>query len=382
MATKTKDLTVFIGRFSPFHNGHAAVLERALKTSKSVLVLVGSSGQARNTKNPFTFEERATMIKSFEAQTRPGRGRDYDPPSVKGNYGYLVVKPLYDHPYNDNAWIRGVQDAVDEAKNELSDCIGLNPKVYLTGSDKDKSSWYLHAFGDLFVPDLVDKTPTEFELSATEVRRLMFSDDNVFYKDGPNYGRFSQMVPTSTLDFLSFFIGKGHDGFDTFKALKREYEFIEEYKRKWSVAPYAPTFVTTDACVIQSGHVLLNIRDNFPGKGLWAMPGGFLEQNEKLIDGCVRELIEETRIELSKAQLYGSIRSKETFDHPDRSLRGRTITTCFLFKLDDSKPLPKVKPQKGEVAKVEWVPINEALKQPERFFEDHYHMLLTMMGRL
>jgi len=371
MATKSKDLTVFIGRFSPFHNGHAAVLARALKSSKAVLVLIGSSGQARNTKNPFTFEERETMIRCFYEQSKPGRGLDYNPYIEEGNYGLLFVKPLYDHPYNDNAWIRGVQDAVDETKRDIADTIiGMNPKVYLTGSDKDKSSWYLHTFGDLFTPDLVEKTAIDFELSATKVRELLFNHQS-------NETELFKMVPTSTWDCINDFAAS-----ESFKTLVDEYEYIEKYKTAWKKAPYAPTFVTTDACVIQSGHVLLNVRDNFPGKGLWALPGGFLEQNEKLIDGCVRELIEETKIELSKAQLYGSIRSKETFDHPDRSLRGRTITTCFLFKLDDTKALPKVKPQKGEVSKVEWVPINEALKQPSRFFEDHYHMLLTMIGRI
>src|SRR5271170_4112002 len=108
---KKKPVTVFIGRFSPFHNGHAEVLKRALETSNVVLVLVGSSGTARTTKNPFTFEERASMIKAYEAQTRPGKGTDYNPTNEVGNYGVLIVEPLYDNPYNDQAWIRGVQDA-------------------------------------------------------------------------------------------------------------------------------------------------------------------------------------------------------------------------------------------------------------------------------
>src|SRR5277367_4783285 len=100
---KKKPITVFIGRFSPFHNGHAEVLKRALETSNLVLVLVGSSGNARTTKNPFTFEEREAMIRAFEAQTRPGKGTDYNPHDMTGNHGILVIEPIYDHPYNDNA---------------------------------------------------------------------------------------------------------------------------------------------------------------------------------------------------------------------------------------------------------------------------------------
>lgn len=356
---KQKDLTVFIGRFSPFHNGHAAVLKRALEQSKVVLILVGSSGQARNTKNPFTFDERANMIHEW-----------YEQNLDDNDFGYLSIKPIYDHPYNDAAWIRGVQDAVDQTKRDYADILDVNPTVFLTGSDRDKSTWYLHTFGDYFVADLVTKLDTGVELSATWVREILFSPHRRLIE-------LNTRVPEPTLEFLRNF-----QETDSYPTLCKEYEYIEKYKAAWELAPYKPMFVTVDACVIQSGHVLLNIRENFPGKGLWALPGGFLEQEEKLIDGCVRELIEETRIALSKAQLYGSIRSKETFDHPDRSLRGRTITTCYLFKLDDSKPLPKVKPQRGEVTKVEWVPINEALNQPERFFEDHYHILQTMYGRI
>lgn len=356
----SKDLTVFIGRFSPFHKGHAAVLDRAIKTSKAVLVLVGSAKQARTTKNPFTFDERANMIRNYALDSHVENGR---------YASTLRIKPLYDHPYNDQAWIRGVQNAVDETKTELVDVIGLNPTVYLTGSDRDRSTWYLNTFGDFFALDVVDKHPVGFELSATAVRDSLFGD-----VEDPEL---LTHIPKATLEFLDEF--KKTPEFD---ALREEYHFIKKYKLAWKAAPYAPSFLTVDACVIQSGHVLVNIRDNFPGKGLWALPGGFLEQDEKLIDGSVRELIEETRIELSKAQLYGSIRSKEIFDHPDRSLRGRTVTTCFLFKLDDSKPMPKVKPQKGEVRNVIWLPINEALNKSENWFEDHHSMLVTMVGRI
>lgn len=360
MDNSTKDLTVFIGRFSPFHNGHAEVLKRAFDSSKAILILVGSSGQARTTKNPFTYQEREDMIRAFVNDYSASCGYS----QVKRQT--VIIKPIYDHPYNDQAWIRGVQDAVDSTKNQLANVIGLNPNVYITGADRDRSTWYLYAFGNYFKHDLVTAGRVELKMSATQVRQALFGDNRID----------ESALPESTASFLKQFIKEPH-----YKDLVREYQFIEEYKKAWSKAPYAPTFNTVDACVIQSGHVLVNIRDNFPGKGLWALPGGFLEQDELLIDGCVRELMEETRIELSKAQLYGSIKSKEIFDHPDRSLRGRTITTCFLFKLDDTKPLPKVKPQRGEVRKVMWIPINEALNKTDMWFEDHLELVKWGVNR-
>ena len=58
------DALVFIGRFQPFHKGHESVVKEALKQAKEVIVVVGSSFEARTLRNPFTFEERKSMIKA------------------------------------------------------------------------------------------------------------------------------------------------------------------------------------------------------------------------------------------------------------------------------------------------------------------------------
>ena len=57
-----RQLTVYIGRFSPFHNGHAEVLLRALRLSQKVLVIIGSAKQPRRVKNPWTAPERGDII--------------------------------------------------------------------------------------------------------------------------------------------------------------------------------------------------------------------------------------------------------------------------------------------------------------------------------
>ncbi len=346
-------LKVLIARVSVFHNGHAELLSKALKTSDNVLLLIGSAGLARNIKNPFTFEERRDVVMAW----------------ARGQLGLicakrLIIRPLYDQPYNDQKWITQVQEEVVETLKGLS---LTDVKPVLTGADRDSSSWYLKAFGDFFQLDLHTASDAGFDLSATMLRLDYFAGG---YK-------FETRCPDVTSNFLDHFRTGEH-----YKNLVAEYEFVKKYKESWSKAPYAPTFVTTDCCVVQSGHVLVIVRDAFPGAGLWALPGGFLEQDEKLVDGAVRELIEETSIGLSKAQLYGSIVDKEIFDHPDRSLRGRTITTCFLFKLDDTKPLPKIKAQAGEVRKLMWVPLSQAYFSRDKWFEDHHAMFSTMISRI
>jgi bifunctional NMN adenylyltransferase/nudix hydrolase len=368
-----KDITVYIGRFSPFHKGHAYILEQALQTSKLVIVLIGSSGQARSLKNPFTYDERREMIESWQA----AEGVGFD----KHGLTKLVIAPLQDSPYNDALWMRQVQSKVRSITKKF--CIERDlilTDVFLTGSNRDDSTWYLNAFPQWtlsLVPPY--RQNGVLNISATDVRRWMF-DGTV--PDG-ELDHIPDALPMSTFRFLMEFMKTpGHE------ALRTEYRFVQKYKADWAVAPYAPTFVTVDAVVVQSGHVLVVERGHQPGKGLWALPGGFLNQNERLRDGAIRELIEETGIslaegkrakEITEAMLKGSIRENQVFDAPDRSSRGRTITTAFLIRLDDTKPLPKVKGT-DDAADAFWVPISEALDRSSKWFEDHHAIVTTLIG--
>ncbi len=143
----------------------------------------------------------------------------------------------------------------------------------------------------------------------------------------------------------------------------------------WSNAPYPPIFVTVDAIVIQSGHVLLVERKAYPGKGLQALPGGFIRGDESLPAACIRELREETQLKVPGPVLKGSIRARRVFDAPFRSQRGRTITHGFLIELAPAPQLPKVKG--GDDARhAFWLPLAELA--PEMLFEDHYHIIQAM----
>lgn len=86
--------------------------------------------------------------------------------------------------------------------------------------------------------------------------------------------------------------------------------------------------VTTD-CVIffrkdQETKVLLIKRKKDPFKDQWALPGGFLEDDEPLEDGAIRELEEETGLKIKKLEQL------RTFGTPGRDPRGRTISITFL----------------------------------------------------
>lgn len=368
-----KDVSVYIGRFNPFHNGHAHVLTSALKTSKLVIVLVGSAGQARSLKNPFKFDERKQMIEGFVEKLR-GDG---------GQLAELRVLPLRDYPYNNSTWIQSVQHIVNVNASGIQAIDATN--VTLVGSDRDESTWYLRSFPQWKL-ELSEAYKTDGNISATSVREVLYESASL----GTDLKKLVDRLPESTVKFLSSFAAGGG-----LEELRRQHAFVKKYKAAWSVAPYAPTFNTADAVVIQSGHVLLVKRGAEPGKGLWALPGGFVNQTEQIREAAIRELVEETGIqladgkkgpEITRSMLDGSIVDKEIFDHPERSERGRTITVAYLFRLNDTKPLPKVKGQNVpayeangkdivETEDARWVPLEIALKKTDMWFEDHLSIL-------
>jgi len=396
-----KKLSVYIGRFQPFHDGHIHILDQALRSSDKVLVLIGSSHIARNIKNPFTFEERKEMIHGWADVIHPNN--------------FPQVRPLRDHPYNNAKWLQSVQKNVDTYIKDLG-WKRSEVDVVITGSDRDDSTWYLNAFGNAYKTDLKPAVPEGTGMNATALRERLFNNVHNAL-EWPD-------VPGSTFLFLTTFVHTA-----AFKVLQEEYHFNVKYKNPhaplirgikaflpemfhmqidiiveaWLKKQYDRTFVTADACIVQSGHVLVVQRGALPGKGLIALPGGFVKANQTLLDAAVIEPIEETGIRLAEGKnalkltmniLRGSLRAVMNFDDPNRSLRGRTFTTCHLFRLDDTKPLPIVKGQFApledtggvhgivETADAFWMPISYAIAHPELWFEDHHPMLETMLGMI
>ena len=66
--------------------------------------------------------------------------------------------------------------------------------------------------------------------------------------------------------------------------------------------PEAP-IVGVGAVVADRGRVLLVRRGQEPSKGKWSLPGGVLELGESLIEGVVREVREETGLEVEVVEL-------------------------------------------------------------------------------
>jgi bifunctional NMN adenylyltransferase/nudix hydrolase len=115
-----------------------------------------------------------------------------------------------------------------------------------------------------------------------------------------------------------------------------------------------------------------------PGKGLLALPGGFLDalSDKSLEDAMIREVREETQLKVPAPVLRGSIVEAKVFDAIERSTRGRTITHAFHIKLPNGE-LPKVKGG-SDATSAKWIPISKIT--PNECFEDHYEIINYFTG--
>ncbi len=340
------DYLVFIGTFEPFHNGHQAVIARALALARKVIVLVGSADKPRTTRNPWSAAERTAMIQMAFGQ----------------QISRLMIRPLRDHLYNDPLWVADVQRIVSETVQ--SD--GEGQHVGIIGHETDASRCCLRMFPQW---ECV-RSPGVEGISAADLREHLFSGAmGDAGKDLP----IEAAVPAAVFHMLRGFREGPH-----FSQLLREYHYFKDYRKAWANAPFPPTFVTVDAVVIHSGHVLLVRRKHEPGKGLWALPGGFVDVAETIDDAVIRELREETGIPLLTDTLRLATRRTQVFDHPERSLRGRTITHAYHFDIPGGD-LPPVKGA-DDAEQARWVPLCEALRMQAQLFDDHFHILEHFIG--
>ncbi|MFN7611677.1 MAG: NUDIX domain-containing protein, partial [bacterium] len=292
-----------------------AIIEHALTVSNKIIIVIGSAFNPRTYKNPFFENERAhIIIESLEAQ---------------GYQDYKDFRVIYsvDYLYDNDKW-------ASEIKENVKLLTQPNDKIALIGHRKDVSSFYL----DLFPEYELIELPSLENLSSQDIREL-------YFKESPNLNFFNGVIPKTVQEFLVTFSKK-----QDFQMIIRGREYEEKYKKPYLNLPYPPTFITADAMVFSGDNILLIERGNEPGKGLLALPGGFLDaKDESLESAMFRELKEETGLELLPDDIIDSC----VFDAIGRSPRGRIITHVFV--LDIPEPLEVI--PASDAVKAQWYDI-------------------------
>ena len=342
MAQRDYDFGVYIGRFQPLHKGHLHVIEQALEKVDRLILLIGSADSPRTIVNPFTFDERVGMItSSFRHHVATNR---------------LIISLLPDQVGDDGAWAQSVREKVNEVVLHFGNAGGFQThglkdfSVALAGYAKDGSSYYLNMFPEWSSIALGSQHGA---VSATNIRQSVFQA--------------APAVPTMVLndvvtEFLGAFIWS-----EEFKHLVEEARYYENYRKTYGPGP----FLTADCVLKRAGQVLLVTRGKHPGKGLLALPGGFVEPGERLYDAALRELREETGITGIEPYLDGTM----TADDPHRSLRGRVVSAVYSFELPADF---EVQAQAADdAADVAWYDVDKLV--PVLMFEDHFSIIQEML---
>lgn len=341
------DFGIVIGRFQPFHIAHRELIKHSLTLSETVIVILGSARSASDVRNPFTPAMREEIIRACFPEDEKR----------------LIFRAVRDYPYNDHVWTAEVQNLIGEITEETE-----HAKIAVVGFFKDRTSYYLNLFPQWNFEEFYVSDKRLLNINATEIREKFFTET----------ADWKEFLPAQASVALDVFTQT-----ETFPHLQKEFAYLKQYKEdtRFVGVPFAPTFITTDAVVVQSGHVLVIRRGHQPGKGLLALPGGFLASGATLEDNAIKELKEETQIKVPAQVLRGSIKKSHAFDYPERSQRGRTVTFAYFIELEPSLKdgLPRVKGG-DDAAKAFWLPLSALGEKEDEFFEDHLHIVKFFLG--
>ncbi len=347
--SKKYQLAVFIGRMAPLHDAHLENIKHAASIADNVLVILGSANAPRDERNPFTNDQREIMVYHATAGfTEPSNIR---------------IELMNDMPSND-LWAAEIMRLANRHVGYVGN------KIAIVGHKKDATSFYLDLFPTWDFIETGAKMHGDDEMAATKIRELMFEGD---------FDAAGCMMPYQVWNYIN----EKYIGTELFRGIMAEYRFHKAYpenRRK----KYPINDVTADAVVLCKSHILLIRRKNIPGKGQLALPGGFVQTDETVEDGAIRELFEETKLHVPEKVLRKSIIDMKLFDNPKRSLRGRLMTFAHTFKIDTNHDgsLPRVYGS-DDADKAFWEPISNIMA-PENatdFFEDHHNIIMTMIGR-
>lgn len=136
--------------------------------------------------------------------------------------------------------------------------------------------------------------------------------------------------------------------------MEKEYKTEEEFLKDYDPKEFDQLSMTADILLISVSDeesnnyrktskkmmsILLVKRDDFPYKGKWCLPGGFLNPKTETLEDCAKRVLKnETNLSnIYLEQLY-------TYDALDRDPRTRVISTSYIALVDKNKLTEMINP--------------------------------------
>lgn len=107
------------------------------------------------------------------------------------------------------------------------------------------------------------------------------------------------------------------------------------------------------AIIVQEGKILLAKRGSEPGKGKWSVPGGLVELGEKVEKAVIREVKEETNLDVEVVRLVDAV--DNIILDPNGKLHFHFVILDYITKLKGG-----TLQSSSDVLDTKWVRIDEA----------------------
>src|SRR5919205_716316 len=114
---------------------------------------------------------------------------------------------------------------------------------------------------------------------------------------------------------------------------------------------YKNPIPTVDTIIQKDSQILLVKRKKEPFKGLFALPGGFVNEGELVEDAAKREAKEETSLDIELVDILG------VYSEPNRDPRGHIMSTVFVGKISSNNKVDAL--AQDDAAKIEWINLEE-----------------------
>ena len=344
MKTKT---AVILGNFAPLHNDHIKLFEYCKHNFDNVLVLIPGYNKRNTLKNPFDFGIKQKWIQSINSQMNV----------------QMSVIPINDYMYNDVKWIIQIKTITELLYKGSSEFTFLH-------TNPSKTDKYKKLFSS--IPNVLNWKVSLFNceknIISSDIRKSIFE----IYNKSATISQ-SDIVEQNIINKVPKIVCediKNYINSDNFCNLMEEKLYFENEDKKFKNYPYKDTlkFNCSDAVVVCNNHILLIQRKNNPGKNVWALPGGFVNRDETYKQAAIRELYEETHIQILKSRLEEYYVDNFILDNPKRNIGIPKISNAFYFQIPFENGLPNVNPL-DDALNVKWIPLSKISSM--KLFDDH-----------